>query len=428
MRQVDNVRVLRGMKNVHNVDWTDSVVIDTSLIINNVGDIHIPTKMWNKLNAKYGRSALRRLISRAITEHKVPMPLQTISKWNVLDTFHNLKTMDSSRRLVRGKVFSRFKYKWPIDDVYIDASSSSNPASNYFHQYNRWLAGSAKMPSPYDAWHTPKHHNTFLNNMWSMERPKVTKGILNSAVNLKLYVASQFKPQAAKVFYDLFNADKVLDLSSGWGDRLCGFCATEGSKYVGLDPNTRLIEGYQKQIETYGHDKDITMVVTGSEEYDPGDQKFDTIFTSPPYFDVEHYSDDEGQSFNQFDTFDAWCESFFYPTLDMAWKALDTSNKDRGGVLCINISDIITKGKHHNVCDRLNDYLSKKKGARYIGCIGLRLSLRPNITHEDDHEEQKKDAVFIEPMWLWAKGGSWELDDYIENGFEKRNIPTGLFG
>lgn len=426
MKKVDHIEFKQGVEFTPNTDWTEKLIGPTDLIIGNNQGIHITPKEWKKLNARHGRSAIKRLISRAILSHNLPMPLQPISKHSMMTAFKGLKHLNAKKHLRRGKVFSRFDYNWRVDDVFINAASTYNPASNYFHQHNRWLAGSAKHPSPYDAWTTPRIHNTFLNNLWSMPRPKVTKGILNSAVNLKIYVASQFKPQAAKVFYDMFNARNVLDLSSGWGDRLCGFCASTAKSYVGLDPNTRLIPGYQAQIAAYGQGKDIEMVCTGSEHYDPKGKKFDTIFTSPPYFDVEHYSDDEGQSFSQYDTFDAWCHKFFFPTLDMAWKALDDSDPERGGIICINISDIVTKNTRHRVCDRLNEYLSKKKGARYIGCMGLRLSLRPNITADAD-EDDKKGAAFIEPMWLWAKGGTWELDDYIENGFANNHNPVGLF-
>lgn len=425
MKQVDKIHTDGVFKLVHNTYWTDNLIAPTESIINNFGHLRINSQRWKRLNAMHSPRAIKRLMSRAIVDHNVPMPLQTITREEMLSAFKNLKRTDSRKRLVAGPVFSRFDYNWRLDNYFIDVSSTCNPASNYFHQYNRWLAGSAKMASPHDAWMNHRYHNTFLNNMWSMNRPKVTKGILNSAVNLKFYVASQFKPQAAKIFYDMFNAQHVLDLSSGWGDRLCGFCAGSTTKsYVGLDPNTRLIEGYQAQKAAYGHGKDITMVCSGSEFYDPKGRKFDTIFTSPPYFAVEHYSADEMQSFKQYSTFDAWCDHFFYPTLDMAWNALDTSTPGRGGVLCINISDILIQNKRFNVCDRLNEYLAKKQGAKYIGCIGLRLSLRPNITK--GQEDASKSGAFIEPMWLWSKGGKWELEDYIKHGFAKPK-QAGLF-
>jgi hypothetical protein len=415
-----------GVKLVHNTYWHDTLILPTERILDNFGRIYIPSKLWRELNTSYSRSAIKRLISRAILDHNIPMPLQHITEQQANRAFRRLKAFSSQGALKRAKLFSRFDYNFDISDYYIDTASTFNPASNYFHQYNRWLAGSAKHPSPYYGWTKARYHNTFLNNLWSLPRKKIDAGELNTAINLKFYVASQFKPQAAKVFYELFNAKTVLDLSSGWGDRLCGFCASTASSYTGLDPNTRLIEGYAKQIAMYGGTKDITMVCTGSEFYNPLDKRFDTIFTSPPYFAIEEYSTDSGQSFKQYNTFDAWCAKFLFPTLDMAWNALDDTNRDRGGVLCINISDIMIGIKRHRICDRMNQYLAKKIGAKYLGAIGLKLSLRPNIMFESQ-EEQRRNAVFIEPMWLWSKNGVWDLEDHIARGFKKER-PRGLLG
>ncbi len=427
MVEQPNIAFSEDLVEVINSNWTECLVEPTENILTYGGSISINEARWISMNKDYGRSAVKRLISRAIDDHELPMPLQPISEHNALSLFNKLKNEKASGNFKKGKVFNRFPYKWDVSDYYINASSTHNPASNFFHQYNRWLAGSNKHASPFEAWTETKHHNTFLNGLWSMKHKKVSTASLNSVINLKIYVASQFKPQAARTFYDLFNAKHVLDMSSGWGDRLCGFCASNAESYVGLDPNTRLIKGYQAQKEMYGRGKDITMVTTGSEVYDPGKRKFDTAFTSPPYFALEEYSKDEGQSYMQHDTFTAWCDKFFFPTLDMVWKALDDSDPKRGGIVCVNISDIITDGNHHDVCDRLNKYMSKKKGARYVGCIGLRLSLRPNITNDEEHFDAKEDAAFVEPMWIWAKGGTWNLEEYIENGFKGEVIEQGLF-
>ena len=46
---------------------------------------------------------------------------------------------------------------------------------------------------------------------------------LREALSMRSYIASQFKPESAKVIYDTFQAKRVLDFSAGWGDRLVGF-------------------------------------------------------------------------------------------------------------------------------------------------------------------------------------------------------------
>ena len=47
------------------------------------------------------------------------------------------------------------------------------------------------------------------------------------------------------------NANKVLDTSCGWGDRLCGFYASNAKEYIGCDPNPNTYERYKKQCIEY---------------------------------------------------------------------------------------------------------------------------------------------------------------------------------
>ncbi len=61
----------------------------------------------------------------------------------------------------------------------------------------------------------------------------------------------------------------------------------------------------------------------------------DFVFTSPPYFNREQYSQDENQSFKKFSAYEDWRDNFLKPTLDTAFSFL---KNDR--YLCWNIADI----------------------------------------------------------------------------------------
>ena len=425
----EEVPPLEPMQYCNMIDWTDELVMDPSAIVDNTGSITIPDQLWKEMNRLYTKEQIKRVMSRAIVEHNIPPPYQPITEAEAKKTFKVLKNMDTRSKLRRTKVFSRFPYKYRIDDVVVDAANTGNVCSNYFHQASRWLAGNKKFQTPHEIWTNKRWHSLFMNNLFAIERKRINKGEFRAAIALRTYIASQFKPQAAKILYDLFNSKHILDLSSGWGDRNVGFCASNlGESYTGIDPNTRLYEGYAAQAKMYGKGKDISFNCTGSESFKPPKGKrYDTIFTSPPYFNVEQYSDDPEQSFLKHGTFNGWLTDFLFPTIDMAWKHLDHSDPERGGIIGINISDVTDdKNQIQQICDPMNDYFGKKKGARYIGCIGLRLALRPNLADGDEHTDAKEDAAFIEPIWLWAKGGTWELDDYIEHGFKKK-AQKGLF-
>jgi hypothetical protein len=67
----------------------------------------------------------------------------------------------------------------------------------------------------------------------------------------------------------------------------------------------------------------------------------DLVFTSPPYFDAEGYSDDANQSSIKFPLYDEWREGFLRPTLETAvewlkparpliWNIADVADRKRG--------------------------------------------------------------------------------------------------
>ena len=152
-----------------------------------------------------------------------------------------------------------------------------------------------------------------------------------------------FRPATAKTIYELYGKDncKVLDTSSGFGGRLLGFfTAKNTSEYVGIDPNTadscnKFIEFMQMR---FGLNKKAYVNKIGSEDftienYPKYENYFDISFTSPPYFDIERYSDDITQSHIKFNTYDLWVDGFYRNTIYNSCNALKLD-----GVFAVNIS------------------------------------------------------------------------------------------
>ena len=152
-----------------------------------------------------------------------------------------------------------------------------------------------------------------------------------------------FRPATAKTIYELYGKDncKVLDTSSGFGGRLLGFfTAKNTSEYVGIDPNTadscnKFIEFMQMR---FGLNKKAYVNKIGSEDftienYPQYENYFDISFTSPPYFDIERYSDDITQSHIKFNTYDLWVDGFYRNTIYNSCNALKLD-----GVFAVNIS------------------------------------------------------------------------------------------
>ena len=151
-----------------------------------------------------------------------------------------------------------------------------------------------------------------------------------------------FRPATAKALYELYGKEnsKVLDTSSGFGGRLLGFfTAKNTAEYVGIDPNTAdSCNKFILYMSRYFTNKKAYVNKIGSEDftienYPQYENYFDISFTSPPYFNVERYSDDITQSHVKFNTYDAWIDGFYRNTIYNSCNSLKLD-----GVFAVNIS------------------------------------------------------------------------------------------
>ena len=151
-----------------------------------------------------------------------------------------------------------------------------------------------------------------------------------------------FRPATAKALYELYGKDncKVLDTSSGFGGRLLGFFTAKNTvEYVGIDPNTAdSCNKFILYMSRYFTNKKAYVNKIGSEDftienYPQYENYFDISFTSPPYFNIERYSDDITQSHVKFNTYDLWLDGFYRNTIYNSCNSLKLD-----GVFAVNIS------------------------------------------------------------------------------------------
>ena len=158
--------------------------------------------------------------------------------------------------------------------------------------------------------------------------------------NAGIRVVARFKPMAAKAIWQRYTppGGTVYDYACGWGGRLLGALSAD-LRYVGVDPEPRthecLIRLARVATDTYGTEMP-RIEKTGSEMFCPAELHgtVDMAFSSPPYFDLEQYADDDSQSHVKFDTVDAWLEGYLGATFRNVHKLLKP-----GGVLAMNLTD-----------------------------------------------------------------------------------------
>ena len=149
---------------------------------------------------------------------------------------------------------------------------------------------------------------------------------------------SNFRPSVAKMIYEKYGGHSVYDPCMGFGGRLLGAITSNNvMEYVGCDPSVKTYEGLVKMVNNLSHIKDgfkAELNNCGSEEF-VENKNFDLVFTSPPYFDTEKYSDEETQSYKKFPKYESWLNGFLKQMIEKSNHML----KD-GGYFIINISNV----------------------------------------------------------------------------------------
>ena len=155
----------------------------------------------------------------------------------------------------------------------------------------------------------------------------------------KRYECTSHRVTTPLILYKYFNAQKVLDTSAGWGDRSIAAMAV-GASYTGLDPNPDLHACYAKMKEVFNPLQNVEYIKICAEDY-LTDEEYDIMYTSPPYFTMEKYSEDKNQSINRYKTYDDWKENFYFRMLNNSVKHV----KD-GGHVAVNIINWVNKNPH----------------------------------------------------------------------------------
>jgi len=364
--------------------------------------VYFNEEQLNEMKQKYSNDEIKTIIVKKLRDENVPMPIIAPTLDESIVAFENMKRRSYSDLIIEGEWFSRYEYRYKKLDLYIKTSNDGLKASGHFTHDARMKCDGRVGPGPIKTWNSDKFLRSGIGAIFSLKMKDVSDKTLKMSLQMRKYVASQFKPSIAKSLYEMFNAEDVLDFSMGWGDRLAGALATPNIKsYTGIDPNTETHKGYTKIVEQFNTDKRIDKNIACAESFDHGDRQYDLVFTSPPYFDIERYSQEETQSFKKYKQLEDWKQNFLYKAIENFWP-----NVKEGGVVGINISDVYSSGEDRFICDDMNDFISTLPGANYCGCIGYKMAKRTNSRTD-------REGTFCEPVWVWSKGKEIDLNELL---------------
>ena len=409
---------------------TDRKLID--LFNKNSDDTGIPlisNSEWLRLIDEYSRDDIKMALAQYIHSNRIPFPLKKITATEFENNFLKFCQTSMMNQYKRfDQVLEKHEYKYKYADLplgVIDKSHSYNKSSDYFQEENRMKCGSNQVDAPWSIWHDKEKLTKMNWHFWrkgALGKSNICAATFRSAFRIGTYTATQFKPSVAKALYEKHGAVYVLDTSVGWGDRLVGFYATANTRvYVGCDPNPDTFAVYKEQCLAYERLLGETPVIVESENYfkctgskqveiwnlpsedvDWSKYKdyFDFYFTSPPYFETEKYAHStdkvDMQSWSRYPTYDAWKNDFFFKVNRMVWETLKT-----GAFMMLNIIHPNSVKHSPNLCDEMVDDIKTFADAHYLGKLGMRLQARPHSI-----VKASKNAVFIEPIWVFRKGNS----------------------
>jgi 16S rRNA G966 N2-methylase RsmD len=273
-----------------------------------------------------------------------------------------------------------------IDDREIKASYRDNELAMNYHPHLFNVRCDSKR-SPHEAFGERKTLTNLVEKFLS-------KNIEFSSLNVRNEICqsdgtkrtSVFPVRIAKTLYTVYGKDnmRVLDPCAGYSSRLIGFLTSaRGGTYEGIEPCVKTYKGLIKtidEIQPMTKNHNVTIYNDCAETKMPTiNNQYDMIFTSPPYFNKEKYSDEETQSFIKYSSYDKWLDGFLFTLIRESHRLLKND-----GVFLLNISNCNT----YNIVEHTESFVRKLFNIEKV------LLMTSKARFEDD---------FVEPIFILRK-------------------------
>jgi hypothetical protein len=177
--------------------------------------------------------------------------------------------------------------------------------------------------SPLEFWDDDDFLLKFVRNRLTYA-DRITDASMRTGVKLSKICVSNFKPTVAQFLYKRYAVNQnILDYSSGFGSRMLAAMSL-GLNYVGYEPSSKTYENlcrFGKFLSKRTSGK-YQIVKSGSELAPYVENFFGFAFSSPPYFDFEDYSADQGQSIVQYPDYHEWLTKFWKRVMENCYISI----------------------------------------------------------------------------------------------------------
>lgn len=185
----------------------------------------------------------------------------------------------------------------------------------------------------------------------------------------------------------------------GFGGRMLGALSSKNNyRYVGTDPNTETQYHLHELAEAIeiatGREDSYELHCCGSEVFKGKPNSIDFAFSSPPYFDLEVYSDEPTQCFNKFPKLEDWLEGYVRETIKNIYYMLKP-----GRYYAVNIADFKVGGG--TVIAYVDEWIriSTEEGMPLFDTVYLGVTARAGSKEQAAGELKKENIlIFKKPM------------------------------
>jgi hypothetical protein len=248
-------------------------------------------------------------------------------------------------------------------------TNNSNKIIKYFQELNLLSVRNYRNESIETKW----SRENLIRAFKSLDKPHATVNSYLTEITKAIFrpCVTVYSPIMTKTIIQALDCKTVFDPCIGWGGRMLGSVCNSYEeikyKYTGCEPNVKTyqklkeLESFVLETDKNVKKDDIEIInkpvesVISSPEFE--NRVFDCCLTSPPYFDLEIYSDEDSQSINTFSTYESWLDNFIEPIIKYVTEHVTKYS-------CWSVKNIKTN-KTHSIADDVekihNKYGWKRK-------------------------------------------------------------------
>lgn len=170
---------------------------------------------------------------------------------------------------------------------------------------------------------------TYYKDVKNKNNTKNEYIVYKEVYNICISAINIMKPLNCMEIYSKYKAKRVLNFCAGWGGSTVAAAALNLDAYYGVEINNELLKPYSKMV-TYLKTKSATVFdvrFADAAEFDYGEFKYDTVFSSPPYYFIEKYENNIKYSSKK-----DMNDRFYKPAFTKSYNSLQS-----GGHFIINI-------------------------------------------------------------------------------------------